>query len=94
MGRREIPYESTMETENNKPAIENQKQKPPHLFAVSGCAQLNLRAKPTVEADVVTVLSEGTRLVGSIENDDWSLVETTTGSIQKGYAMRKYLVEV
>ena len=58
---------------------------------VDNCAKLNVRTKPALTADVVTVVDAGAKLTINIDksNREWFCVATDNGD--KGYCMKKYV---
>ena len=58
---------------------------------VANCAKLNVRVKPSISADVVTVLNSATEVEINADksNKDWFFVRTAAGV--EGYCMRKFV---
>lgn len=94
MGRRGIPYNPSEVDETTPETPEQTPKKEESTLAVVNCDFLNIRKAPNAKADVVLVVSAGTRLIGVSASDTWVHVKTTTGKIQEGYAVREYLKEL
>lgn len=58
---------------------------------VANCTKLNVRSKPKVTADVVSVLDAATKVEIDVEksNKEWYKVSTASGI--DGYCMRKFI---
>ena len=58
---------------------------------VSGCNKLNVRFKPAIDADVVTVLEVNSEIVVDTARSttDWLKITTTAGV--EGFCMRKFV---
>lgn len=58
---------------------------------VVNCAKLNVRVKPSIDADVVCVLNVASEIEIDLDKstDDWFAVCTATGV--EGYCMRKFV---
>lgn len=57
---------------------------------VAKCSKLNIRKKPNVKADVVTIVDVGSELSIDLDksNDEWFKV---TVNSKEGYCMKKYV---
>lgn len=58
---------------------------------VANCAKLNVRSKPGINADVVTVLNANDKVKIDVDKstDEWFKISTIDGV--KGYCMRKFV---
>lgn len=58
---------------------------------VAGCNKLNVRSKPSIDADVVTVLEVNSEIVVDTARSttDWLKITTTAGV--EGFCMRKFV---
>lgn len=58
---------------------------------VAGCSKLNVRAKPSTEADIVCVLDAKSEITINVDKstDEWFCICTAAGV--KGYCMRKFV---
>lgn len=73
--------------ENTVPAAEETAKK----TAVVNCDRLNVRKKPSLDAEVLTVISRNDSVTIMVEKDNsaWVKVTLTTGQI--GYCMKEFL---
>lgn len=61
---------------------------------VANCAKLNVRTKPSLNADVVTVINVGEKVAIDVakSNRDWLYVRVDNGNQgYNGYCMKKYV---
>ena len=85
------PAESVTEVETgkkrNKPAVKSEIAK----GVVTGCMKLNVRVKPSANAEVVCVVDANSELTidANKSNKDWFAVYTSAGI--EGYCMRKFV---
>lgn len=58
---------------------------------VAGCSKLNVRAKPSTDADIVCVLDVESEITINVDksNTEWFCICTAAGV--KGYCMRKFV---
>lgn len=91
-----MEVESKDTTKTTKPAVMHEtvetKEVPKIVTGtVANCAKLNVRTKPSLTADVVTVVDAGTKLTINIDksNREWLCVATDNGD--KGYCMKKFV---
>lgn len=58
---------------------------------VANCAKLNIRSKPSIDGDVVTVLNAGDKISIDVDKstDEWLKIRTADGV--KGYCMKKFV---
>lgn len=56
--------------------------------------RLNMRSGPAPTSDVLTVLTEGTRLLLLDTVNDYYHVRTEVGEIRSGYVLREYVKEI
>lgn len=71
------------ETETNSGAVAT--------GVVANCAKLNIRSKPSIDGDVVTVLNAGDKISIDVDKstDEWLKIRTADGV--KGYCMKKFV---
>lgn len=58
---------------------------------VTGCAKLNVREEPNLDAKVVTVIKKGTTLEIDMENSDTEWLCVCTASGVEGFCMAEYV---
>ena len=58
---------------------------------VANCAKLNVRSKPSINGDVVTVLNANDKVIIDVDKstDEWFKIRTADGV--NGYCMRKFV---
>lgn len=56
--------------------------------------RLNMRSGPSPTSDVLTVLTEGTRLLYLDSVGEYVHVRTQVGEIRSGYVLRQYVREI
>ena len=73
-----------------EPVIEKEMPKPT-IGVVDGCAKLNVRMKPSLEAGIVCEISAGTRVLidTAFINNDWYAICLENGI--EGYCMKKLI---
>ncbi len=58
---------------------------------VVNCAKLNVRAKPSVDGDIVCVLNVASEIEIDIDNSTYDWFKICTASGVEGYCMRKFV---
>lgn len=56
--------------------------------------RLNMRSGPSSTSDVLTILTEGTRLLYLDSVGEYAHVRTQVGEIRSGYVLRSYVQEI
>jgi len=59
------------------------------IFEVRHCKKLNVRAMPSIKAEVKTIINKYEEVIVGSESNGWSKIET--GDEVNGYVMSKYL---
>lgn len=66
----------------------------PDVFVgtVSHCKKLNVRSKPSVDAEVLTIINEGEEItIVRYENESEDFYQVKTKNNIEGYCMKKYI---
>lgn len=84
--------EATESVSLTNPVSEEMKEKINYCEVVN-CDKLRVRSEPSTDAEVVTLISKGTKMIFKNKYDDtWSQVQTLTG--RNGYVMSKFIKRV
>jgi uncharacterized protein YgiM (DUF1202 family) len=78
-------------THKEKVAAEPEVPKEPVMGKVYNCSRLNIRKEPSLDANVLCIVSEGDTLMIEDDRDGWSHVYTSAGI--EGYAISNYIEE-
>lgn len=93
MAKREMKTANTIENElvENVEATVEEPVMEPITGVVIGCNKLNVRKKPGLKSEVVTVINAKTKLTINLEESakDWYKVTVKPGV--EGYCMKKYV---
>ena len=65
--------------------------KAPVTGIVAGCSKLNVRSKPTIDADILVVLEVNSEIVIDPARSTNEWVKVTTAAGVEGYCMRKFV---
>ena len=80
--------------ENNEPIV-IEKGDAKLMGVVSGCAKLNVRKKPSLDAPILCVIKKGDEVEFNMDeestNEDFYAIITTTKIKVKGYCMKEYI---
>ena len=88
------PEESEVEIEDASSEEESEEAAPQidwsTAVSVWTTDELNLRAEPNTDCDIITVLAKGTELKKASEEDDWAYIQCGD---YEGYVSTKYLAD-
>ena len=98
MAKRKMPVEGEaktvkeekIETKTEVVKKPKKKEEPNKIFGtVVGCTRLNVRKQPSLQKDVITTITTGTKVEVLKDTDDWYKVKLNDGQI--GYCMKKFI---
>lgn len=92
MAKRELKTkpEEVVETEVVEAAPEEPKAKPVY-GTVANCKKLNVRKKPKADADVVTIIEEGTKVSISLEESTADFYKVTLKGGAYGFCKKEFI---
>lgn len=84
-----VDPEEVVDVENNEPTVVDEEISTEPNAVISGCPKLNIRKSNSTDAEILTVLDEGTELFAAETDAEWMVVITAAGI--EGYAMKKFI---
>ncbi len=87
----EVVAEEPVEAVENTEVVEEAVKPATTIGVVSGCGKLNVRKEADIEAEKVTVISQGTQVTVNLaeSTEDFYRIMTIDGKV--GYCMKKFI---